>query len=496
MPAGTKTHGDDVELSVVYAPMATGIRNGEPVDQEEYILNPLEIEAGDTLIESPQDGDEDVDRLVGGVPDMWSLNYIGLYAQYAAVGLLYGSSGTVLPFCAYVYKGETNVCANANSLVVFAWNLKIFYAVMTDSIRPFGKRRQSWMLLGWIGVLVILFLLAVYAHGLSTEGWLASLMVLQAFMMLSDVPADGYSVELGQLEPPEQRGQILATGQRLRFIFSAIAGVFQTFLLNGRATNKEGCGISFNECWSWGLNVNSYYGLLFVITLILFIPVCFLKEPDASHFPKHTPKEFMSKIWSLMQNLTTLYLLAYILGIHIFAGLGTKTDMFLQYYVIGLTSFQSGIDVVTSYMVLVLAVWIFQKYLINRNWRHTQIFSTVVAGLLQLLMILAYFNVGGTRSAWFTIFLDLDESFVLGLTQVLLSMPVIELASPGQESTTYEMLISVSNASNTLASILSTNLLAPFGVNGCLNANYMECPSDSVAITSAEGFEATNGPKR
>ena len=25
--------------------------------------------------------------------------------------------------------------------------------------------------------------------------------------MLSDVPADGYSVEIGRLEPPEQRGQ-------------------------------------------------------------------------------------------------------------------------------------------------------------------------------------------------------------------------------------------------------------------------------------------------
>ena len=37
--------------------------------------------------------------------------------------------------------------------------------------------------------------------------------------MFSDVPADGYSVELGQLEPPERRGQILATGQRVRFSF-------------------------------------------------------------------------------------------------------------------------------------------------------------------------------------------------------------------------------------------------------------------------------------
>jgi hypothetical protein len=31
---------------------------------------------------------------------------------------------------------------------------------------------------------------------------------MQGFIMLADVPADGYSVELGQLESPEKRGQV------------------------------------------------------------------------------------------------------------------------------------------------------------------------------------------------------------------------------------------------------------------------------------------------
>ena len=73
---------------------------------------------------------------------------------------------------------------------------------------------------------------------------------------------------------------------------------------------------------------------------------------------------------------------------------------YMQYYVIGLTNFQAGIDTVTSYAALVLAVWLFQvrvlafartpwvvaapspaykrmslsvvqRYLIRRNWRAT-----------------------------------------------------------------------------------------------------------------------------
>jgi hypothetical protein len=37
---------------------------------------------------------------------MWTWNYIGLYAQYAAVGLLYGMSGMSLNFCVYYYEGN------------------------------------------------------------------------------------------------------------------------------------------------------------------------------------------------------------------------------------------------------------------------------------------------------------------------------------------------------------------------------------------------------
>ena len=90
------------------------------------------------------------------------------------------------------------------------------------------------------------------AHTMNASTWLSMLLLMQGFLMFSDVPADGYryshtqllthslthefthllprSVELGKLESDEQRGQILATGQRIRFTFSVVAGVIQTFL--------------------------------------------------------------------------------------------------------------------------------------------------------------------------------------------------------------------------------------------------------------------------
>lgn len=174
------------------------------------------------------------------------------------------------------------MCANSSSITFFAWNFKIFFAILTDIYRPFGLRRKPWMLFGWTMVLVILMVrilltfsftyllthsftnyLLTYsltnfqvlmfgAHTMNASTWLSMLLLMQGFLMFSDVPADGYryshihllthslahefthllpySVELGKLESDEQRGQILATGQRIRFTFSVLAGVIQTFL--------------------------------------------------------------------------------------------------------------------------------------------------------------------------------------------------------------------------------------------------------------------------
>ncbi|RYG65446.1 hypothetical protein EON64_11895 [archaeon] len=123
------------------------------------------------------------------VPNIWTWDYIGLYCQYASVGLLYGSSGTYLPFCAYIYDGASNTCANARNIVNFAWSFKLFFAMLTDCVRPFGMRRKPWMLGGWVLVLIMLFVLSFIAESLNVSIWLVLLMLVQCFMMFSDVPA-------------------------------------------------------------------------------------------------------------------------------------------------------------------------------------------------------------------------------------------------------------------------------------------------------------------
>lgn len=428
------------------------------------------------------------------IPNMWSRDYIGLYSQYAAVGLLYGSAGTLLPFCVYHYEADSNVCANARNIMFFAWNIKIFFAIGTDLYRPFGMRRRPWMMMGLAGTAGLLLVLAFAADSMSVSAWLVTLLFMQAFLMLSDVPADGYCVELGQMESKESRGQILATGQRVRFTFCVIAGSIQTFLLNGPTTNSSDCPTSFSQCWGWGLTINQYYGLLFCMVAVLAIPVCFLKELDASNTPQHTFSHFMQEIWMTLKNLTTCYLVIFVLGTQALTNFVFNVNIYLQYYVIKLTNFEAGIDTITTYLALVAAIWTFQTYLINRNWRHTQYGSTIAAALLGLLWILPYYDVGGTMSPWFTIFIDLDQGFAQGLTQILYSMAVIELAVPGLEATTYELIITVGNTALLINGIISTQLLFPLQSVGC--DKEQNCPANEVDVTSKAAFRASDGPHR
>eukprot|EP00981_Chlorochromonas_danica_P001508 scaffold326_cov169-Ochromonas_danica.AAC.9 len=445
-------------------------------EAEDIVMEEREVRK--SLLKSIEENDGLIDEAepLLEVPDMWSWNYVGLYCQYASVGLLYGSSGTLLPFCVYNYDGASNVCANARNIVFFAWSFKVWFAMLTDSYRPFGLRRKPWMLMGWSLVLIMLLVLAIMGDQMNSSTWMLTLLFMQCFVMLSDVPADGYCVELGQLEKPEQRGQILATGQRIRFSFCMVAGVIQTFLLNGPTTNDPDCPTDAMDCWSWGLTVNQYYGLLLGIVALLTIPIFFLKELDNSRVPVHSWSHYFEGTCSLTNFVN-------------------NASITVQYYIIKLTNFQSGIDTITTYAALVLAVWIFQKYLINRNWRYTQFASTFIAAIMGLVWLVPFHNTGGLMDPWFTIFIDLDTQFVQGLAQVLYSMAVIELAVPGQEATTYELIVTVGNAALTLNGVISTQLLTPMDAVSC-DDDTNGCSSNSVDITSKDAYFDSDGPTK
>jgi MFS family permease len=376
--------------------------------------------------------------------------------SFSLIGILFGSSGTLFPFCFYSFNGPSNVCSNSLNIAYFAWNLKLFFAIITDFYHPFGYHRKIWMLGGWIIVLLLLLVLASFASSMTVTQWLITLLFIQFFMMFSDVPADGYSIELGKRESPLERGQILATCQRIRFSFCVVAGFIQAFLLNGPSTNDNDCSLSFTGCWSWGLTINQYYGLLFALIFCLTLPVLWLKEfgkdndnlegsgsirtrsssltddllkekpttpnrneestVDKEHLLGEEKKyhhisfsDFMKKLWLILQNSTTFYLILFVIGSQGFSNFYSNVNITTQYYLIKLTNFQAGIATIANNTAIAIAIYLFQRLFIHYNWRITKYISAFITSMIGLLWILVYYNVDGLMNGWFTIFIDFDS---------------------------------------------------------------------------------------
>lgn len=136
------------------------------------------------------------------------------------------------------------------------------------------------------------------------------------------------------------------------------------------------------------------------------------------------------------------------------------------------------------------------RYLINSNWRTTKYASVVFTAVLGLMWPLAYYNTGGLMNPWFTIFVDLDQSFAQGITQVLYSMAVIELAKSGLEATTYELVVSVGNSALFVAGVLSTQYLLAVGATGCEDDDVDACPDNTVSLKNKQAYEDTDGPEK
>jgi len=78
---------------------------------------------------------------------------------------------------------------------------------------------------------------------------------------------------------------------------------------------------------------------------------------------------------------------------------------------------------------------------------------------------------------------------------VLYSLAVIELAKPGQEATTYELIVSVGNAAQLVNGVVSTQLLVLFNGVACNDDDSPDgCSSQTVDTTTPDTFKDSGGP--
>lgn len=102
-------------------------------------------------------------------------------------------------------------------------------------------------------------------------------------------------------------------------------------------------------------------------------------------------------------------------GIHCFTNFFSSAAIYLQYYLIELTNLQAGLDSISTNLATAIGIHIFRCYLMKLNWRWISYMTHFLTSFISSLWILAYYNIGGLRNGWFTVFIDVDQVSLLFL---------------------------------------------------------------------------------
>ncbi|KAJ0407449.1 hypothetical protein P43SY_004990 [Pythium insidiosum] len=414
----------------------------------------------------------------GGAPRLFSRQYGGLLAQYAAVGLIYGTlPNTVYPFLQKYLNVQGNQTITAATLIDIPWSFKVFYGIVTDCFPIFGFRRRPYMIIGWSLCLLMLIVMAstpvgepyfmdpqyrkVKPEDYTPEieatlnrsaqdkgGKYVILMMLAAFgYLMADVAADAVVVELAQREPENVRGTTQTVIYSTRTLFVVIAQVIQAFGFNGKDYGGQfDFSISFPTLM-----------LILAICLAPVVPVTwfFITEERVAQRVPFTG--YLSDLWSAIKSRAFYQVIAYKFFSGVFENFTYVAQNPVQDYWAGVTTLNEKISGIIGQAVFGTALVVTGKYGLSWNWRVMPIVTMIaVIALDSICTQLTVWNV--FRNQWFWLGVPIVEYVPKGINFIISTYVTVELAGEGNEGAVYGLITTVSNLSDPFARTIAKNI--------------------------------------
>ncbi|KAF1325929.1 Folate-biopterin transporter, partial [Globisporangium splendens] len=412
----------------------------------------------------------------GGSPNLMSKDHIGLIMQYAAVGVVYGSlPSTIYPFLQSYLNASGTQIVTAATLVVLPWSFKIFYGIVSDCFPIYGYRRRPYMLLGWGICFAMLLIMAVTPVGdpyflnpddanidpedyaqypgiedrLNTSapskaGKYVLLMMFAAFgYLMSDVSADAMVVELAQREPLAVRGTTQSTIYATRTLFVAISTILTGFAFNGKEY-----GGSFDFSLSFPTLM-----LILAICLVPVLPITwyYIKEEKRERL---VLSEYLADLWKLIQTRAMYQIIFYNFFSGIFSSFSYTAASPVQRYMVGVEPINATISDVIGTLVFLGGIAVTGKWGLHWNWR----WIIVVTGILVIAVdaIVTFITIWDVfRSQWFWLGVPIAINVPAGISFIVSTYVIVELATDGNEGAVYGLLTTVSNLSSPFAATLT-----------------------------------------
>lgn len=419
----------------------------------------------------------------GGIPRVWTRDYVGLPVQYAGIGLLYAAMPTVIyPFMQNYLNMEGMYLLSAKVLVVLPWTFGVFFGIASDCIPIFGYRRRPFMLLGWTISFVALIvmacmhntkpyypatmyrdadesklsaaILAEFNLNAPNEGdkYVLWMMLVSVGYVAANSASDAIICEIAQREPQAVRGKTQTTIYIIRSAFMIIANILVGLLMNG-----EDYGGSFNFSLS--------FPQLMMILAILIIPVFpmtwfFIKED------KHEGlvfKTYLIAFWIVVQKRPVCQFMAFKFFAGIFENFSITVSDPIESYWAKVMPLNDTLCTIGSYVLFIIILSLISKCGLHWNWRTMHATTLIVVTAIDaLVMFLTTWNI--VRNQYFYVLASLVENLEGRMFFIITTFVSVELAGEGNEGAVYGLLTAVTNMAAKFASTITKNVDTQFTV--------------------------------
>ncbi|KAF0691518.1 Aste57867_17281 [Aphanomyces stellatus] len=456
----------DLEERVSYIQSATNDFEGGKDGQYADLKTPNDLEDG-ALVE-------------GGALELWSKEAMGLFAQYAAIGVIYG----LIPalnypiFNVYLYL-EGYQTASYGTLVVLGWSFKVFFGMLSDCVPILGYRRKSWMLIGWTITMICLGIMSFWPFGEpycnrelaearnttacskpyskasaadkelfnpsapdnGTVFIMLSMLVSFGYV-LADCAADAMVVEYAQREPTAIRGRVQTAIYTVRTLFGIIAYVVQGFGLNG---------VNYGGSFSFSMGPNVPYIICFIPCIIVVLSTIFvLEEKKAPGIPF---KQYIANFWELLQQRVMWQICAFKFISQVFQGISSTAGSPMYQTWANVEPLNDALSSILGNAIFSAILIIVGKWGLHWNWRWTIALSSISVLLIDMpINFITIWDV--LRNQWFYNGVALAENVPGGVKFIVSTYCAVEIADKGNEGATYGLVTTISNLASPFASVI------------------------------------------
>lgn len=391
----------------------------------------------------------------------------GLYAQYFAVGLVYGVlPGTLYGFYLGYLGVESHVYSTAAQVISLPWSFKFMYGMLNDRVPIAGCHRKPYMAMGWAICATALAVIANTAMPAPGDAYAAGpfaarMAVAAVGYVMADVAADGLVVQYAKQESLPRRGTLQSTVYLVRTLGSIVAALVVGLGMNGR---------EYNGTFDVTLSFTHVCGMI-AVPAAAMVPISwiYIEEPT----PEPPIPNYLHECWSVLEGKAMFYVVVYTLGHSVVGGIYTTAGPHVTRIWAGVDNLQAKLFGVLGMAVFAAGLALVRKHFLNTSWRKIIAVTTLGLGAVDAAFVYCtVFDV--VRNQYFYLGEDVITMVPAAARFLVTTFVVVEMAPDGLEGITYGMLTTLHNLGGPIARALSNQIFG-LGFTGLTQAsNYVQ----------------------